>query len=165
MRPARDLRCVAQVTPSRQSWWNRHAAIDLASLERNVPCRDACPVHTNAGGYVSLVAQGRFREAYELARRPNPFASVCGRICAHPCEAACRRGSIDAPIQIHYGTRDGLVYSGTPPEWSLALTQALREANNEVELYQYENEGHSFIGQPWYDFMGRVLRFFDQSLK
>ena len=55
---------------------------------------------TNAGGYVALIARGRYREAYELARRPNPFASVCGRICAHPCEAACRRGAIDAPISI-----------------------------------------------------------------
>jgi len=73
----------------------------LASyLETNVPCRAACPVRTNAGGYVSLIAQGRYREAYLLARAPNPLASICGRVCAHPCEAACRRGQIDAPIAI-----------------------------------------------------------------
>ncbi len=69
-------------------------------LASNFPCRAACPVGTNAGGYVSLIAQGRHRDAYALARGPNPFASVCGRICAHPCEAACRRGAIDAPISI-----------------------------------------------------------------
>lgn len=69
-------------------------------LETNFPCRAACPVNTNAGGYVSLIAQGRYREAYLLARAPNPLASVCGRVCAHPCEAACRRGQIDAPIAI-----------------------------------------------------------------
>jgi len=71
-----------------------------AYLETNVPCRAACPVNTNAGGYVSLIAQGRYGEAYLLARAPNPLASVCGRVCAHPCEAACRRGQIDAPIAI-----------------------------------------------------------------
>ena len=71
-----------------------------AYLETNFPCRAACPVNTNAGGYVSLIAQGRYREAYLLARAPNPLASVCGRVCAHPCEAACRRGQIDAPIAI-----------------------------------------------------------------
>ena len=49
---------------------------------------------------MALVAQGLFEEAYALARAPNPFASVCGRVCAHPCEAACRRGALDAPIQI-----------------------------------------------------------------
>ena len=69
-------------------------------LETNVPCRAACPVNTNAGGYVSLIAQGRYAEAYLLARTPNPFASVCGRICAHPCESACRRGQLDQPIAI-----------------------------------------------------------------
>ncbi|MGB6847808.1 MAG: FAD-dependent oxidoreductase [Thermoanaerobaculia bacterium] len=69
-------------------------------LKRNFSCRAACPVGTNAGGYVTLSARGRFLEAYKLARRPNPLASVCGRICAHPCEAVCRRGKIDSPISI-----------------------------------------------------------------
>ncbi len=69
-------------------------------LERNFPCKWACPVHTEAGKYVSMIAQGRYREAYAVARRPNPLASICGRICAAPCEAACRRGEYDAPISI-----------------------------------------------------------------
>jgi formate dehydrogenase (NADP+) beta subunit len=69
-------------------------------LERNFPCKWACPVHTEAGKYVTLVAQGKFREAYAVARRPNPLASICGRICAAPCETVCRRGEIDAPIAI-----------------------------------------------------------------
>src|ERR1017187_10493786 len=60
----------------------------------------ACPAGTNAGRYVSLIAEGRFEEAYRYARGPNPMASVCGRVCAHPCETACRRGEIDKPIQI-----------------------------------------------------------------
>jgi len=69
-------------------------------LERNFPCRWACPVHTEAGKYVTLISQGRFREAYAVARRPNPLASICGRICAAPCESVCRRGEIDSPISI-----------------------------------------------------------------
>lgn len=69
-------------------------------LERNFPCKWACPVHTESGKYVSLIAEGRYREAYAVARRPNPLASICGRICAAPCEAACRRGELDAPISI-----------------------------------------------------------------
>ena len=60
----------------------------------------ACPAHTNAGRYVSLIADGRFEEAYKFARDPNPLASICGRVCAHPCETACRRGDIDRPIAI-----------------------------------------------------------------
>jgi NADPH-dependent glutamate synthase beta subunit-like oxidoreductase/NAD-dependent dihydropyrimidine dehydrogenase PreA subunit len=69
-------------------------------LERNFPCKQACPVHTEAGKYVTLIAQGKYREAYAVARRPNPLASICGRICAAPCESVCRRGEIDAPIAI-----------------------------------------------------------------
>jgi NADPH-dependent glutamate synthase beta subunit-like oxidoreductase len=72
----------------------------LEWLSTNFPCRAACPVGTNAGGYVSLISEGRFEDAYLLARRPNPLASVCGWICAHPCESACRRASVDQAISI-----------------------------------------------------------------
>ncbi len=65
-----------------------------------VPCRTACPVHTNAGGYVRAIGEGDTAGAYAIARAPNPLASVCGRICAHPCETKCRRGLIDQPISI-----------------------------------------------------------------
>ena len=74
--------------------------VDLDWLESNFPCMQACPVHTQAGRYVSLIAEGRFEEAYRYARQPNPLASICGRVCGHPCETACRRGQFDAPISI-----------------------------------------------------------------
>jgi NADPH-dependent glutamate synthase beta subunit-like oxidoreductase len=59
-----------------------------------IACQAACPVHTDARGYVRAIAAGRFEEAYLIARGPNPFASICGRICGAPCEAACRRGKV-----------------------------------------------------------------------
>ncbi len=74
--------------------------VDREWLDTNFPCMMACPAGTNAGRYVSLIADGRFEEAYRYARDPNPMASICGRVCAHPCETACRRGEIDKPIQI-----------------------------------------------------------------
>ena len=74
--------------------------VDTAWLNSNFPCMMACPAHTNAGRYVALIAEGRYEEAYRYAREPNPLASICGRVCAHPCETACRRGSIDRPIAI-----------------------------------------------------------------
>ena len=73
---------------------------DAEWLWENEPCRAACPVHTDAGGYVTAIAEGRYRDAYLIARAPNPFASICGRVCAAPCETACRRGTVDAPISI-----------------------------------------------------------------
>jgi NADPH-dependent glutamate synthase beta subunit-like oxidoreductase len=59
-----------------------------------ISCQVACPVHTDARGYVRAIADGRFEEAYLIARGPNPFASICGRICGAPCEIACRRGKV-----------------------------------------------------------------------
>jgi NADPH-dependent glutamate synthase beta subunit-like oxidoreductase len=73
---------------------------DVEYFERQVSCRVGCPVHTDSGGYVQAIAQGRYEDAYVIARRPNPFASICGRVCAAPCEAKCRRGAIDAAISI-----------------------------------------------------------------
>ncbi len=64
------------------------------------PCKSACPAGTSAQGYVALVAEGRFDEAYRVASDPNPFPSVCGRICTHPCESACARGEVDEPVAI-----------------------------------------------------------------
>lgn len=78
----------------------RTKLVDLEWLESNFPCMQACPVHTQAGRYVSLIAEGRYEEAYRYARTPNPFASICGRVCGHPCEPACRRGQFDTPISI-----------------------------------------------------------------
>ena len=65
-----------------------------------VKCQDACPVHTDACGYVNAIAEDRDQDAYRIARATNPFASICGRVCGAPCEANCRRGSLDAPVAI-----------------------------------------------------------------
>src|SRR5579862_6624632 len=65
-----------------------------------VKCRHACPVHTDACGYVTAIAEGRYQDAYRIARATNPFASICGRVCGAPCEANCRRGALDAPVAI-----------------------------------------------------------------
>ena len=73
---------------------------DLSHWKAQVKCQTGCPVATDAGRYVQLIAEKRDEDAYLVARAPNPFASVCGRVCAAPCEDACRRGSIDAPISI-----------------------------------------------------------------
>ncbi len=65
-----------------------------------ISCRAACPVGTDAAGYVQAIARGEFAQAYDLARAHNPLPSVCARVCSAPCERACRRGVIDAPVAI-----------------------------------------------------------------
>ena len=78
----------------------RVALPDLDHWKAQVKCQAGCPVSTDAGRYVQLIAEGRLEDAYLVARAPNPLASVCGRVCAAPCEDACRRGAIDAPVSI-----------------------------------------------------------------
>lgn len=104
-----------------------------------ISCQVACPVHTDARGYVRAIADGRFEEAYLIARGPNPFASICGRICGAPCEAACRRGKIprvsddgeftgnDRPIAIRALKRFVCDLYGPESRDPLAVVEAVRE--------------------------------------
>lgn len=83
------------------SEWAQFEAIEGADYWiKMIKCQHACPVHTNACGYVTAIGEGRYEEAYRIARATNPFASICGRVCGAPCEITCRRGDVDAPVSI-----------------------------------------------------------------
>ena len=73
---------------------------DLQYWKDQIKCQAACPVHTDARGYVRAIADGNDELAYLIARGPNPLASICGRVCGAPCESACRRGDYDKPVSI-----------------------------------------------------------------
>ncbi len=66
------------------------------------PCEAACPAHIDVEAYVRAIAKGRFKEALQIVRENNPFASVCGRVCHHPCETDCKRGKLDEPLAINH---------------------------------------------------------------
>jgi len=98
-----------------------------------VPCQAACPIHTDAGKYVQLIAHGDYRASYLTARSPNPFASVCGRVCAAPCEDRCRRASIDEPVSIRALKRSACEQFGVEslsPDTQDALFADAEEAGN-----------------------------------
>ncbi len=96
-----SLRTVGAVgNPALTETQYRVRLADSAYWREQIKCQYACPVHTDARGYVRAIAAGDYEQAYLIARGPNPLASLCGRICGAPCEAACRRGSIDQPISI-----------------------------------------------------------------
>ncbi|GAB4558105.1 MAG: FAD-dependent oxidoreductase [Anaerolineae bacterium] len=84
------------------------------------PCRDACPAHQRAQGYIALIREGRYEEALRVIKEDNPFPGICGRICNHRCEDACNRGKVDEPVNIHALKRfvTDVVYSRprVPPE-------------------------------------------------
>jgi uncharacterized protein len=72
---------------------------------------------------------------------------------------------ISAPVEINYGTDDGKVLSGTPPEWSKKLYMALLGAGRNAALFGYDGQTHSFNGDAWNAFMERSSQFFDQYVK
>jgi len=65
------------------------------------PCSQGCPVGVDIEGWMSLARENRLDEACDLLLRENPMPAVTGRVCYHPCEAACNRGSFDQPVAIH----------------------------------------------------------------
>ena len=63
-------------------------------------CSAACPVHTDTREYVQRISRGDYEGALDTLLEVNPFPSVCGRICHHPCESECRRKAIDSPVSL-----------------------------------------------------------------
>src|SRR4030042_1181500 len=58
------------------------------------PCKVTCPAHISVQGYIALIAKGKYKEAFDLIMKENPFPGVCGRVCTHPCETECTRGPL-----------------------------------------------------------------------
>ena len=80
-----------------------------------VPCVSFCPAHVDIPGYIALVSEGRYADAVRLIREDNPFPSVCGLICEHPCESHCRRNIIDASVNIRGLKRVAVERAGHVP--------------------------------------------------
>jgi len=79
----------------------KNAIPAVYGIEKETPfCQAACPIGTDVRGYVGLIAEGKYIEAYNLIRRENPLPGVCGRVCSHPCENMCKRALKDDSIAI-----------------------------------------------------------------
>ncbi len=89
----------------------------------SAPCKSACPHHIPVQAYVQKIAKGEFREAYDLITGKNALQNLCALVCTHPCEDACVRGSVDAPVKIRQLKRFVLEY-GREQGWKPAWAQA-----------------------------------------
>lgn len=81
----------------------------------SVPCVSMCPAGVDIPGYMALVREERYADAVRLIRKDNPFPSVCGLICEHPCENRCRRTIMDAPLNIRGIKRVAVERAGNVP--------------------------------------------------
>ena len=82
---------------------------------KSVPCVELCPAHVDVPGYISLVGEERYDDAIRLIRKDNPFPSVCGLVCEHPCETHCRRTIVDSPLNIRGINRFAVDHAGVVP--------------------------------------------------
>ncbi len=80
------------------SWRFFHPKYD----EKTAPCSAACPLGQDIARIEMLASRGSFKDAWHLILEENPFPAVCGRVCFHPCEQACNRSRLDAPIAVHH---------------------------------------------------------------
>ena len=69
--------------------------------DKTPPCSAACPAGNDVVGFIQKISQEDFEGASNILHNENPFPGVCGRVCFHPCETKCNRGSYDEPIAIH----------------------------------------------------------------
>jgi len=79
---------------------DKHCEAGVCATMFKARCTNACPADVDVPGFVSLVGEKRFDEALVLHRERNPLASICGRVCFHPCESKCQRAGFDSPVAI-----------------------------------------------------------------
>lgn len=70
-------------------------------LDRLPPCSNACPAGENIQEWLRLAKAAQEEAAWREITKNNPFPAIHGRVCYHPCEAACNREELDGAVSIH----------------------------------------------------------------
>ena len=145
----------------------------------SAPCKSACPVHVPTQGFVRKIAEGDYRRAYELVTGEAPLQELCALVCEHPCEDACVRGSVDAPVRIRELKRFVLDYGekqGWKPVWAQAAENGhrvavigagpaglscaawLKKAGYAVTVFEKEEEAGGLLRYAVPDYIGHRAR-------
>lgn len=136
-----------------------HCSHSICRPLMKAQCINACPAHIHIPGFVALMKAERYKEAYGLMRQENPLSSVCGYVCARPCEDKCRRGEITATVGVRalqrfistqalktYGPDDALsdngkhigIIGGGPS--GLTAAYYLKRTGYQVTIYEKEKQ-------------------------
>jgi NADPH-dependent glutamate synthase beta subunit-like oxidoreductase len=114
------------------------------------PCNHACPAGENIQGWLALAQSGAYEAAWRLLTQENPLPATHGRACYHPCEAACNRGELDAPVAVHAVERflgdlaveKGWVVACAPPSGKKVLVVGAGPAGIAC-AYHLARKGHA----------------------
>ncbi|OAT85771.1 pyridine nucleotide-disulfide oxidoreductase/dicluster-binding protein [Desulfotomaculum copahuensis] len=88
---------------------------ERCTQERPPACTAACPVHVDVRSFTAEMKAGNFNRALDIFRKTVPFAGIIGRICDHPCQAACRRGEAGDPVSIAALEKACVEMTSAPP--------------------------------------------------
>src|SRR3989304_4235923 len=132
----------------------RVSLVDIDYYRRIISCQNACPVHTDAQGYVEAVSGGDYRTGYIKARQPNPFASAFGRIRAPPSQKPGRRGQIEAPIAIRALKRFLCETYGVEAMRDLPVGDGRKQTG--IALLTGRATGHAFTKESYSQLSGGV---------
>ncbi len=78
--------------------WRELRPVFVAAI---APCRESCPAGVDIARFIREAKSQQFDRAWRTIVEENPFPSVCGRVCSHPCEEACNRKEFDEPLAIN----------------------------------------------------------------
>ena len=73
---------------------------NLKKEEALVPCRTACPAHTDIPRYIRFVKEGDYDAAVAVIREKVPFPNALGHVCSHVCELECKRKEVSEAMSI-----------------------------------------------------------------
>jgi glutamate synthase (NADPH) small chain len=133
-------------------------------------CQIHCPLSNNIPDWLKLTAEGRLKEAYELAQSTNNMPEVCGRICPQDrlCEGNCvieqsghgtvTIGSVEKyitdtawkegwikPIEVRSEKSESVGIIGAGPA-GLAAGEQLRKLGYQITIYdRYDRPGGLLI--------------------
>ena len=132
------------------------------------PCKLNCPAHTDCQKYVKEIAEGRFADAVSTIMEVFPLPASIGRVCPHPCETACRRKHVEAPISIahlKYFAADQVRKDGTARPVELAPSTGKKVGivgggpAGLTAAYQLARKGHDVTIVDQMPEMGGMLRY------
>ncbi len=98
------------------------------------PCMDMCPSHVDIPAYIEGVRDLKFLDSLKATKKTMPLANVCGRVCPHPCESACRRANLDEPISIMELKRIGADYESDYGFGFVYPTKKAKKINKKVAI-------------------------------
>lgn len=131
----------------------------------SVPCVKECPSHVDIPAYIACVKEGRYSDAVRVIRNDNPFPSACAFVCEHPCESTCRRGMVDAPVNIRAIKQHAVLEAGDVP-----LPEKAAPTGKSVAIvgggpsgltcaYYLALMGHSVVVYEQNDHLGGMMRY------